>query len=194
MCGKKIAALTLVAASADMRDLGAVFDHEEPLLHPTCDRAQQNMRDEATRHRPCCGSSWQGARLCSTACVAPAIAVAGGGARVAPDATRPPGWKPAACNRWACGALRSRAKRGPCDALPSVAMTMTGRARLAVPCDVHECPSQFVGQRSIRRSNASAAGDDVESQNGQFAQFFFKRAASLSKLSLRSCRRGALRW
>jgi len=31
---KKIAALTLAAASADMRDLGAVFDHDEPLPHP----------------------------------------------------------------------------------------------------------------------------------------------------------------
>jgi hypothetical protein len=52
MCGKKIAALTLVAASADMRDLGAVFDHEEPLLHPTCDCAQQNMRDEGDEASP----------------------------------------------------------------------------------------------------------------------------------------------
>ena len=52
MCGKKIAALTLVAASADMRDLGAVFDHEKPLLHPTCDRAQQNMRDEGYEASP----------------------------------------------------------------------------------------------------------------------------------------------
>ena len=52
MCGKKIAALTLVAASADMRDLGAVFDHEESLLHPTCDRAQQNMRDEGDEASP----------------------------------------------------------------------------------------------------------------------------------------------
>ncbi len=52
MCGKKIAALTLVAASADMRNLGAVFDHEEPLLHPTCDRAQQNMRDEGDEASP----------------------------------------------------------------------------------------------------------------------------------------------
>jgi hypothetical protein len=24
----------------DMRDLGAVLDHEEPLPHPTCDQAQ----------------------------------------------------------------------------------------------------------------------------------------------------------
>ena len=102
-----------------------------------------------------------------------------------PEATRPPGWKPAACNRWACGALRSRAKRGPCDALPSVAMTMTGRACLAVRCDVHECPSQFVGQRSIRRSNVSPTSDDVESQNGQFVQFILqKKTASLSKLSV----------
>ena len=52
MCGKKIAVLTLVAASADMRDLGAVFDHEEPLLHPTCDHAQQNMRDEGYEASP----------------------------------------------------------------------------------------------------------------------------------------------
>ncbi len=52
MCGKTIAALALVAASADMRDLGAVFDHEEPLLHPTCDRAQQNMRDEGYEASP----------------------------------------------------------------------------------------------------------------------------------------------
>jgi len=155
-----------------MRDLGAVFDHEEPLLHPTCDHAQQNMRDEGYEASPVLAvHRGRCARLGSTACVAPAIAGAGGGARAAPDATRPPGWKPAACYRWACGALRSRAKRGPCDALPSVAMTMTGRARLAVPCDVHECPPQFVGQRSIRRSNVSAAGDDVESQNEQFAQF-----------------------
>jgi hypothetical protein len=28
-----------------MRDLGAVFDREEPLPHPACDQAQQNMRD-----------------------------------------------------------------------------------------------------------------------------------------------------
>jgi hypothetical protein len=106
-------------------------------------------------------------------------------ARAAPDANRPPGWKPAACNRWACGALRSRAKRGHCDALPSVAMTMTGRACLAVRCDMHECPSQFVGQRSIRQSNASPAGDDVKSQNGQFVQFILqKKTASLSKLSV----------
>ncbi len=52
MCGKKNAALTLVAASADMRDLGAVFDREEPLLHPTCDHAQQNMRDEGYEASP----------------------------------------------------------------------------------------------------------------------------------------------
>ena len=52
MCGKKIAVLTLVAASADMRDLGAVFDHEEPLLHPTCDHAQPNMRDEGQEESP----------------------------------------------------------------------------------------------------------------------------------------------
>ena len=114
-----------------------------------------------------------------------AIAEAGERARAAPDPTRPPGWKPAACNRWACGALRSRAKRGPCDALPSVAMTMPGRACLAVPCDVHECPSQFVGQRSIRQSNVSPTGEDVESQNGQFVQFILqKKTASLSKLSV----------
>ena len=75
------------------------------------------------------------------------------------------------CNRWACGALRSRAKRSLCDALPSVAMTMTGRACLAAPYDVHDCPSQFVGQRSIRPSKASPTGDDVEFQNAQFAQF-----------------------
>ena len=49
MCGKKIAALTLVAASADIRDLGAVT---EPLLHPTCDHAQQNMRDEGYEASP----------------------------------------------------------------------------------------------------------------------------------------------
>jgi hypothetical protein len=62
---------------------------------------------------------------------------------------------------------------------------MTGRACLAVPCDVHECPSQFVGQRSIRRSNVSPTGDDVESQNGQFVRFFLqKKTASLSKLSV----------
>ena len=91
--------------------------------------------------------------------------------RAASDATRPPGWKPTACNRWACGALRSRAKRGHCDALPSVAMTMTGRACLAVPHDVHDRPSQFVGQRSIRPSKASPTGENVESQNAQFAQF-----------------------
>ena len=90
-----------------------------------------------------------------------------------PDANRPPGWKPAACNRWASGALRSCAKRSLCDALPSVAMTMTGRACLAVRCDMHECPSQFVGQRSIRPSKANPTGDDVESQNEQFAQFIF---------------------
>ena len=35
-----------------MRDLGAVFDHEEPLLHPTCDCAQQNMRDEGDEASP----------------------------------------------------------------------------------------------------------------------------------------------
>jgi hypothetical protein len=58
---KKIAALTLVAASADVRDLGAVFDREEPLLHPTCDHARQNMRDEGYEASP--GSSWQGARV-----------------------------------------------------------------------------------------------------------------------------------
>jgi hypothetical protein len=46
MCGKKIAALT------HMRDLGVVFDHEEPLLHPTCDHAQQNMRDEGYEASP----------------------------------------------------------------------------------------------------------------------------------------------
>jgi hypothetical protein len=62
---------------------------------------------------------------------------------------------------------------------------MTGRACLAVPYDVHECPSQFVGQRSIRGSNGSPSGDDVESQNGQFAQFILeKKTASLSKLSV----------
>jgi hypothetical protein len=77
------------------------------------------------------------------------------------------------CNRWACGALRSRAKRSLCDALPSVAMTMTGRACLAAPYDVHDCPSQFVGQRSIRPSKASPTGDDVESQNEQLAKFIF---------------------
>ena len=64
-------------------------------------------------------------------------------------------------------------------------MTMPGRACLAVPCDVHECPSQFVGQRSIRQSNVSPTGEDVESQNGQFVQFFLeKKTASLSKLSV----------
>jgi hypothetical protein len=69
--------------------------------------------------------------------------------------------------------------------LPSVAMAMTGRACLAVPCDVHECPSQFVGQRSIRRSNVSPTCDDVESQNGQFVQFILQeKTASLSKLSV----------
>jgi hypothetical protein len=71
---------------------------------------------------------------------------------------------------------------------------MTDHACLAVPCDVHECPSQFVGQRSIRRSNVSPTGDDVKSQNGQFAQFILKRTALLSKLSSRSHRRGAVRW
>lgn len=35
-----------------MRDLGAVFDHEEALLHPTRDRAQQNMRDEGDEASP----------------------------------------------------------------------------------------------------------------------------------------------
>ena len=64
-------------------------------------------------------------------------------------------------------------------------MPMTGRACLATPHDVHECPSQFVGQRSIRQSNVSPTGEDVESQNGQFVQFFLeKKTASLSKLSV----------
>jgi hypothetical protein len=44
-CGKKIAELTLVTASADMRDLGAVFDRDEPLPHPASDQARSNMRD-----------------------------------------------------------------------------------------------------------------------------------------------------
>ena len=61
-CTAKKAALTLVAASADVRDLGAVFDHEEPLLHPACDQAQPNIRDGGWEASP--GSSWQGcARL-----------------------------------------------------------------------------------------------------------------------------------
>jgi hypothetical protein len=59
-------------------------------------------------------------------------------------------------------------------------MTMTGRACLALPCDVHECPSQFVGQRSIRPSNVSPTGDDVESQNGQLVQFIFQKKDSLA--------------
>jgi hypothetical protein len=42
---KKIAALTLAAASADMRDLGAVFDHDEPLPHPAL-----LVRREPTMH------------------------------------------------------------------------------------------------------------------------------------------------
>jgi hypothetical protein len=61
MYSKKNAALTLVAASADVRDLGAVFDHEEPLLHPACDQAQPNIRDGGWEASP--GSSWQGARV-----------------------------------------------------------------------------------------------------------------------------------
>jgi hypothetical protein len=60
MYSKKNAALTLVAASADVRDLGAVFDREEPLLHPTWDHARQNMSDEGYEASP--GSSWQGVR------------------------------------------------------------------------------------------------------------------------------------
>jgi hypothetical protein len=52
MCGKKIAALTLVAASADMRDLGAVFDREDPMPHPACDQAQQSMHDEGQDASP----------------------------------------------------------------------------------------------------------------------------------------------
>jgi hypothetical protein len=32
--------LTFVAASADMRDLGPVLDHEEPLPHPASDQTQ----------------------------------------------------------------------------------------------------------------------------------------------------------
>jgi hypothetical protein len=35
-----------------MRDLGAVLDHEEPRLHPVCDQAQQNMRDEGQEASP----------------------------------------------------------------------------------------------------------------------------------------------
>ena len=35
-----------------MRDLGAVLDHEQPLLHPACDQAQQNMRDEDLEASP----------------------------------------------------------------------------------------------------------------------------------------------
>jgi hypothetical protein len=61
---------------------------------------------------------------------------------------------------------------------------MTGRACLAAPYDVHDYPSQFVGQRSIRRSKPSPTGGDVESQNEQFAKLFFKKTASLSKLSV----------
>jgi hypothetical protein len=54
-------------------------------------------------------------------------------------------------------------------------MTMTGRACLAAPYDVHDRPSQFVGQRSIRPSKANPTGDDVESQNEQFANLFFEK-------------------
>ena len=42
----------LVAASADTRDLGPVLDHEQPLLHPACDQARQNMRDEGQEASP----------------------------------------------------------------------------------------------------------------------------------------------
>jgi len=73
--------------------------------------------------------------------------------RAAPDATRPPGWKPAACNRWASGALRSRAKRGPCDALPSVAMTMTGHACLALPCLALPCLATCTNARRSLSDN-----------------------------------------
>jgi hypothetical protein len=38
--GEKFASLTFVAASADMRDLGPVLDHEEPLPHPASDQTQ----------------------------------------------------------------------------------------------------------------------------------------------------------
>jgi hypothetical protein len=37
---QKIAELTLVAASADVRDLGAMFGHEKPLPHPASDQAR----------------------------------------------------------------------------------------------------------------------------------------------------------
>jgi hypothetical protein len=57
---------------------------------------------------------------------------------------------------------------------------MTGLACVAMPCDVHECPSQFVGQRSIQPSNVSPTGDDVESQNGQLVQFIFQKKDSLA--------------
>jgi hypothetical protein len=71
---------------------------------------------------------------------------------------------------------------------------MTGRACLAAPCDAHDCPSQFVGQRSIRPLKASPAGDDVESQNEQFAKFIFlKRQPRCQNSQLRSVGHAALR-
>jgi hypothetical protein len=69
-------------------------------------------------------------------------------------------------------------------------MTLTGRTCLAMPCDVHECASQFVGQRSIRPLDFSPTGDNVESQNGQFVQFILqKRQPRCQNFQLRSGKR-----
>ena len=35
-----------------MRDLGAVFDREDPMPHPACDQAQQSMHDEGQNASP----------------------------------------------------------------------------------------------------------------------------------------------
>ncbi len=44
----------------DMRDLGAVLDHEEPLPHPACDQAQTGAGTGAA----CCDSSLWGVDAC----------------------------------------------------------------------------------------------------------------------------------
>jgi len=66
-----------------------------------------------------------------TACVALPSQVPGGSPRSA-GRNKAAGWKTGGLPSLGLRALRSRAKRGHCDALPSVAMTMTDHACLAV--------------------------------------------------------------